>query len=124
MATSLLCDQPNCSQTASAFGFLDSKKSKVCRAHITTLTNQHIPVFDIASYDIVQNPGQTPGSEDSTSTTPLEMKIKTDLDQLESRLQAAKACMISAVERNFRVIEERAFQRYEATQQELIEIVY
>ena len=122
----LLCDQPNCSESACVFGFTASKqKTKFCQQHMSLLTDKQLPVFDILSFNFIRKAEEaafcdwTPVQGKYSGGEALEARCRGGLNELESRLQVAKASMLSAVERSFHDMEERARQRYEATKNEL-----
>lgn len=128
-AASLLpCDQADCSEAAYVFGFAENdEKTKLCQQHMFLLTELELPVFDILSFHSIHKPRDAAvcdwtrkqGRHQFNKISSLDATPTCGLDELESRLQAKKATLLSAVERSFSESEETARQRYEATKDEL-----
>lgn len=130
MSASLLlpCDKPDCSEPAYVFGFADNEeKTKLCQRHMFLLTELELPVFDILSFHSIHKPGdatvcdwtKVQGRHQFNKISSLETTPTCGLEELESRLHAKKASVLSAVERSFNENEEIARLRYEATKDEL-----
>jgi len=124
----LRCDLPNCQQSAYMFAFSPANaKTKVCRAHLYSLTDQQISVYAISAFQFMEMPGDSTAYEANLemyrkglkNIELLERKCDEDLEVAQNTLQAAKASVLQVVESGFQELQLRLVQRYSDVHREL-----
>ena len=118
----LYCDQPNCGQLASTFGFAqETTKTKACSEHALSMSNQGVALFDISAHQFIETEQdvtlllqrQEFQRKGLNNISLLETRCEKDLEAAQLRLTATYAAAFEVMERCFRETQLRIQQHYE-----------
>ena len=121
MEDNLFCEEQDCCERAYMFGLQDSRRPKVCRAHLFVLTDKKLPVFDIAAHQFINSLADVKVYEERRTlmqrglghASALEIRCDSNLGEAQSLLSNAKAVVLSVVDRSFREVELTIIRRAE-----------
>lgn len=125
----LFCEERDCCERAYMFGLQNSRRPKVCRAHLFVLTDKKLPVFDIAAHQFINSLADVKLYEERRTlmqrglghVSALEIRCDSNFGEAQSLLSNAKAAVLSVIERSFREVELTVMKRVEEVKAVLLQ---